>query len=65
MLQAEGRRQNDEDSERLSWAWYVARLVRVKHMPSLRSLLRPASEAPPIEQSRADHAAMVAAAENN
>ncbi len=65
MLRTEQHKRDDDDSERLAWAWYVARLVRVKQMPSLRSLLRPAAEAPPIEKSRADHAALVAAAESN
>ncbi len=65
MLRAEQHRSDDDDAERLAWAWYVARLVRAKHMPSLRSLLRPEGEAPPIEQSRADHEALLRAAENN
>jgi hypothetical protein len=65
VLRSAAEQRNDDDAERLAEAWHTARLVRVKRMPSLASLLAPQREAPPIEQARANHEALLAAAENN
>jgi hypothetical protein len=66
VLRSAQRRADDETRERLAWAWYVAALVRSKgRLPSLASVLAPTSETPSIDKSRADHAALVAAAKDN
>jgi hypothetical protein len=65
VLRAHRERLVDQDTERLAWAWYVARLIKAKHMPSLAALIAPAKDKPSIDQSRADHDALVAAARNN
>jgi hypothetical protein len=65
VLRAHRDRLNDQDTERLAWAWYVARLTRVKHMPSLAALIAPGRDKPSMDKSRADHEALLAAAENN
>jgi hypothetical protein len=65
MLRAQRQREERRDEERVHLAWYTAKLVRAKLLPSLTTLLHPEREAPPLEQLRADHAALLAAAENN
>jgi hypothetical protein len=65
VLRAQRERDERRDEERLHLAWHVAKLVRAKRMPSLNMLLHPNRDAPPVEQLRADHAALLAAAENN
>lgn len=65
MLRAQGEAAQRRHDEHIALAWHTARLTRVKRMPNLATLLRPKTEAPSIEQARADHAALLAAAENN
>ncbi len=65
MLEGLAERDTQQALDYKALAWYVEYFARQKRLPSLAEVIKPPTEAPPIEQSRADHAALVAAAENN
>ncbi|HEV2071106.1 MAG TPA: hypothetical protein VGR26_15050 [Acidimicrobiales bacterium] len=66
MLGEVAKAQRDAVKADIARAWHTAAFVRRKgKLPPLKTFLRPEPKKISMEQARADHAALLAAAESN